>query len=708
MTWLNPLMAGIAAAIAIPALVILYFLKLRRRDVEISTTLLWKKAIQDMQANAPFQKLRRNILLFLQLLVLAGILLAVAQPQIKGDSPIGSKHVLLIDRSGSMSAMDAKSDSGETISRLQAAKEEAIKFVETLREPGIFDKGSGDQAMVISFDTSAKALQSFTSDKDLLKAAISAITPSDAPSSLDEAFKLVLAQAPKEIVVETQSDGTETKYERPPKPVGTIHLYSDGRLPDAAKVAPGREDVLVYHAVGSPESANIGITSLRASRAFDNPSKLSVFVSLQSTDRQPRPVDIELRVDDTVGAIKTVDMPAAQPGQATAAAPTSGSAPSTEAPAAPALIPSLNGTVFTLDRPEGGILTLHLSPKGEDTLASDNTAWLVVPPAKKLAFAVVTRGNLFIAAAIEELPHAKLDTMTPEVYEQQRAAGKIDHDVIILDGYLPTMPKDSPSQLPPGRFLVIGAVPQGPLGLIDHGEGDPAVFLDWSRDHPALRGITLDAVNIVKSRKVEIPKGSGAIPLAITDSGPAIAELTGGDSRAIVVPFDIAASDWPFNVSFVVFIAQAVGYLGDDTSGLGQLVQPGGILSDRLPPGASDVRVRLPDRTQAEMGAPAPDGRIVYGPIQSSGVYQVSWDGKPGPTDAVVSSRAVRPFAANLLDPAESDLATVPKLALASREVTAEQAAQTKVAKALWPWLILAAFAIILLEWFVYNRKVQL
>lgn len=696
MNWLTPMPAIIAASIAVPALVILYFLKLRRRNVEISTTLLWKKAIQDMQANAPFQRLRRNILLLLQLIILAGILMAVGQPEIKGDSPVGAKHVLLIDRSASMSAEDVKDDKGQARSRLEAAKEEALKFIETLREPGILDKGTGDQAMVIAFDTSAKALQTFTSDKDLLRAAVRAITPSDAPSSLDEAFKLVLAQAPREVVVETKDDGTESKYERPPRPVGTVHLYSDGRLPDAAKVAPGREDVLVYHAVGSTEAVNIGITSLSADRAFDNPSKLSVFVNLSSTDRQARAVELELRVDDAVAQIKTVEMPAAKLAEAGGGAATGG------------IVPSLNGTVFSLDRPEGGILTVRVTPRGEDVLPGDNVAWLVVPPAKKLAVAVVTRGNLFIAAAMEMLPLSKLETMTPEEYERKRAAKEIDHDVVVLDAYLPQMPKDSPMALPPGRFLVIGAVPTGTYGLVDLGKGEGSGFLDWSRDHPALCGITLDAVNIGRTRGVEVPKGSGAVTLATTGLGPAIVELAGADSRSIVVPFDVAESDWPFNVSFVVFMAQAVGYLGGDTAGLGQMVQPGGVLADRLPPESTDVRVTLPDRTQAEMGAPAPDGRVVYGPVQRSGVYMVSWKGQAGPTDAVVSERAVRPFAANLLDPAESDLATVPKLALASREVTAEVSEQTKVAKPLWPWLILAALGVMLLEWFVYNRKVQL
>ena len=110
MIWLTAQYALIAGAIAIPALLILYFLKLRRRDVEISTTLLWKKAIQDLQANAPFQRLRRNILLILQLLALGAILAALGQPQIKSQTITGQRHVIMLDRSASMMSLDEKDD----------------------------------------------------------------------------------------------------------------------------------------------------------------------------------------------------------------------------------------------------------------------------------------------------------------------------------------------------------------------------------------------------------------------------------------------------------------------------------------------------------------------------------------------------------------------------------------------------------------------
>src|SRR3954468_20512558 len=116
-TFLSPLSAIIAGAIVIPSLLILYFLKLRRREMTVPSTLLWKKAIQDLQVNAPFQKLRRNLLLLLQMLLLLLLVLALARPVTHFTPGAGKTSVILIDRSASMAAKDANGRS-----RLEEAK----------------------------------------------------------------------------------------------------------------------------------------------------------------------------------------------------------------------------------------------------------------------------------------------------------------------------------------------------------------------------------------------------------------------------------------------------------------------------------------------------------------------------------------------------------------------------------------------------------
>ena len=104
--FLNAWTGLIAASIFIPSLIVLYFLKLRRREMPVSSTLLWRKAVQDLQVNAPFQRLRKNLLLFLQLLLLAALLLALARPILNYTPGAGPRTIILIDRSASMSADD--------------------------------------------------------------------------------------------------------------------------------------------------------------------------------------------------------------------------------------------------------------------------------------------------------------------------------------------------------------------------------------------------------------------------------------------------------------------------------------------------------------------------------------------------------------------------------------------------------------------------
>src|SRR5688500_8081965 len=172
-TFLNPWFAAAAAALAIPALLILYFLKLRRRELAVSSTFLWKKSIQDLQVNSPFQKLRRNLLLLLQLILLALLLLALARPVSNYKPGAGKMTVILIDRSASMAGHDIE---GGKRTRL----EEATRAAKDLVEP----RGRKSTAVVIAFDESAKTDQPFTRAAPALQNAIDGIRQTDRKNRL--------------------------------------------------------------------------------------------------------------------------------------------------------------------------------------------------------------------------------------------------------------------------------------------------------------------------------------------------------------------------------------------------------------------------------------------------------------------------------------------------------------------------------------------
>jgi len=698
MTHATALFAGIAAAVLIPSLIALYFLKLRRRDVEISTTLLWKKSIEDLQANAPFQKLRKNILLLLQLLALAAGLYALADPSFQSEAEGGQKHVILIDRSASMSALDGDPDQPGRMTRLERAKTEALRVIDGLRDPGLLSQRRGDEAMVIAFDSTAEVRQTFTSDKGQLRAAINAIEPSDALTKFKDAIALARAHAPKRTMEDRYIDAEGQEQVRivegPLGPVGTLHVFSDGALPDSAEASVHPQDVVSFVRVGAPDAGNVGITTLRATRDFANPTELSIFVGLENSTTVGRTVDVELIIDGVTAAIREANLAPAESAPVAEAPP---DADDDEAPPAPPRPrPSSGGVEFEMSRSEGGVIAVQIVPGEDDMLPTDNTAWLVVPPAKQLNVALVTEGNLFARAALRSLPAQEFVEMTPTQY-QQMAPSERDFDVVVLDGWLPTQGEsaETAADLPPGRFIVLGAVPGGESRLTIVDSAIRSVIVS-TKQHPVLHNLSFDAVMIFEQPIVDVGPDSPTDVLAQSTDGPAILEYTTADTRAIIVPFDVTNSSWGLDKSFLLFMAKAVRYLGEeDAAAVGRVVQPGEVYADRIPPSASGVRVRDPEGDEQSL-AVAPDGQIVYGPVERVGVHRIQWEGG-----------GRRAFAANLLDPTESDVRTADKIELAGGEYGAQTSGAARSVVRLWPWLLLAALAIMLFEWYIYNRKVQ-
>src|SRR5438046_360754 len=127
--------AAFAFAAAIPVVVVFYLLKRKRVLRLVSSTLLWQRFLAETQANAPFQRLRHNWLLLLQLLLLLLAVFAIARPFFAGQTKPSQLKVVILDASASMQAVDEKP------SRLEKARAEAMKLIDSLRD--------SEQAMVV-------------------------------------------------------------------------------------------------------------------------------------------------------------------------------------------------------------------------------------------------------------------------------------------------------------------------------------------------------------------------------------------------------------------------------------------------------------------------------------------------------------------------------------------------------------------------------
>jgi len=187
------LLAGVPLA---GIIILLYLLKLRRREVVIPSVFLWRRATQDIQANAPFQKLQRNLLMLLQLLALAALLFALAAPFLLSSRLSGKRVVLVLDASASMRATDVKP------SRFEEARSRALAIVRGM--------GRNDEAALVVCAARAWVASPFTTDLRKLQGQLRSLQPTDCQTNMRDALLLAFSLASKRAnsVVYVLSDGS--------------------------------------------------------------------------------------------------------------------------------------------------------------------------------------------------------------------------------------------------------------------------------------------------------------------------------------------------------------------------------------------------------------------------------------------------------------------------------------------------------------------
>jgi hypothetical protein len=644
-----------AAAVAVPLLLLLYFLKLKRRELVISSTLLWKRAIQDLQVNAPFQKLRRNILLLLQLLALIAMLLALAGPILALTRGPGQRYVVLIDRSASMNATDV------TPSRLEEAKKQAKVFVESLRSGSALSlRDSADHAMVMAFDRHAKVMCNFTSDKRQLMAAIDAIEPGDGVSRLGEAVTVARAFA--------QSPGVEASIRTAETPA-KLMLFSDGRISDLDSIVVA-SDELVYHGIGQTQD-NVAITAMKARRSYEQPEQIDIFASLANYGTESVTRDVQLGINGDVRSVRSVTIPARQGG-------TEGEASG----------PGKTAVNFSLSHSGEGILEVR--QLGEDALACDDAAWGILKRPERLSVLLVTNGNPVLESALRACPIEKLDPCTPAGFDAMDPAilsVQNPYDVIVLDNHTPT-------HLPRCRYLAFGGVPNG-IDVNSPRALENQVVVDWRVRHPVLQYVNLTNLFAVRSRELELPRDADV--LAEFNETPALALLRREGSTFLLAGFDVLETNWPFEPGFVLFCYNALNFLAAQVGGSEQreLAVSEPIVIDDAPLEAT-ATVTRPDGSEVEI-PPGPGGTKRF-----PGTYQV------GVYAADVPDEATRFYAVNMLDEQESDIEPRQEIVFSSVTVTAEEQGVARANVPLWPMLVLIALVLACVEWLAYNLKVRI
>ncbi len=240
MQLLTPAGLGLLA-LAIPIL-LLYMLKLRRKPVQVSSTLLWERMLRDQQANTPWQKLKRNLLLFLQLLILTALALALARPALITPVVASGSVIVLLDASASMNATDIRP------SRFENARRAAQTILNSL--------SNGAQMTLILVGDTPQTLISAETDQTLLGSALAAAQPSQGSANWPNAFALAAGAAQN-------------------SPNVTFIILSDGGLP--ATGLPALPGQVRYVPIGtSADNLAISALALRSDQLFAEITNYSV------------------------------------------------------------------------------------------------------------------------------------------------------------------------------------------------------------------------------------------------------------------------------------------------------------------------------------------------------------------------------------------------------------------------------------------------
>jgi Ca-activated chloride channel family protein len=713
-----------AAALAVGA----YIIKMRRRRFEVPFSHLWKRVLEQKDANALWKQLKRLLSLLLILIILGIVLLAALDPTLGAIDRKARSVVILMDASASMKAMDGNDE--HTESRLAAAQAEARKLIDSM--------GGGDVAMIMKVDGQATPMSRFTSDGPMLTKIVGEIEASDTPADLVRALGAAAdaLRDRKNPLIVLISDGAYPEQQlglvtwgARPAPIEPASPLKDPkarepkaqdpqdfRSKDLAAVDLSNLDVR-YVPVGK-RSENVGIVAFNVRRYIANKAAYEVFIEIQNFGTEPANRQLALYNGETAVDINKIQL---APGQR--------------------IRKIYNRLPANADNRLRAALRPGEGAGASDLFALDDQAFALLPARKKQKILLVTVDNLFLEGALLVYDNIDERKVRPEEYERNPSIAD-GFDVVIFDDYTPKVLPPPPASL----LLFHPTGPDSPIAI--RGEIANPRITEIDEGHPVMRWVSMADVYMDRTQVFVPDARKGESTLAYAVRAPIIAAKRDGKRKIVAFGFSLpssgrdSATDLPLRVAFPMLLVNTLDWFAGDQTDL-LTTYPTGV-RERIPldgvVGASQAEVKGPDGTLTQ--TPVIDGLATFY-ASRVGYYDVAAKGAGDATIAQIE------LAANLASPAESDIAPSAELVLGGRlsederQVLARQIAELerKVARnaaseqeakelsrkkdelegkrlgppeafaitrsrKLWTYLILLAMALIVMEWITYHRRI--
>ncbi|HYI22053.1 MAG TPA: BatA and WFA domain-containing protein [Candidatus Limnocylindrales bacterium] len=657
MGFLAPL--ALIGLLAVPLIIAFYMLRLRRPVRSVSSTYLWTQLVRDVEANAPWQKLKRSLLLLLQLLLAVLLAFVVARPFSEHTAGLARDLVLVVDASASMSSTDVFPD------RLTAAKRAAIEQMGNVPSDG--------RVSVVSAGETARVIANEATDRGRIARAIESITASTSASDLTDALKLAgeLAERARgaEVLVVTDDAGST--------------------VPDVVLEVPVR--VLT---VGR-ERDNQAIAAL-AVRADPTGLKRTLFTSVANYSSSIVMRRLQILADGIPVTARDLVLD-----------------PLTRADVVIDELPAGASVVEARLSPPAE--SIESGPP--DYLALDDAAWAIVPPDRLRRVLLVGPGNVYLQNAFSLLPNVELYGATPEEYPT--TTGKELFDLIVFDGYLPAeLPRKPILAFAPPQTSALGVV-NGTLDEFGMGQlptDDPILRgVDLTRLHIA----RTQAIDLPEWARPVIPGSDGPLLYAGLREGVPTAVFA-FDLRQSDLPLQVA---WPIMVSNLAgellgLSAQTLDPMppsspvdipiAPDSQGVRVTLPDGSV--EIIPPAATGassvtfVSTRQLGVYRAEVIAPpTPSGSPGSSPTPSP---TVSPTPDPSASPDVGTTDEPLLFAVDLFSPDESNIRPGDGARIDSlgTNTPTDPAAAGTARDEFWPLLVALTLLFLVVEWLVYER----